>query len=415
MKRSIFSLFLLLSVWSSAPVHAEDVEVNGTVKATAFTGDGTGLIMPSIFTGTRTFQTGAAVSNGLVVQGVTGQSAALQEWQDSNGTAVASMGPNGDMAIAGKLLLSPTTATTGIIKSGNNTLIHTYGFDNFYAGIGAGNLTSGGGYSTAVGSSSLANNTTGYANTAFGNNALIANTTGWGNTAIGVTPLVHNTTGNANTAVGGNTMGANITGSRNTAIGLATLNNSTGSYNTAVGHSAGLGLESGDNNTYIGSNVQTSAITESNTIRIGSGNTSTYISGISGRTSSAGVAVYVNSSNKLGTLTSSRRYKEDIQEMADTTDDLMKLRPVTFFYKKEYVDGPRLRQYGLIAEEVAEVYPDLVQYDADGKPFTVYYQFVNAMLLNEVQQQHQKMELQSREIAELKERIVRLEALLTGK
>lgn len=230
-----------------------------------------------------------------------------------------------------------------------------------------------------------------------------------------MTPLVHNTTGNANTVVGGNTMGANTTGSRNTAIGLAALNNSTGDYNTAVGNSAGQGLASGDNNTYIGANVQTDAITESNTIRIGSGSTSAYIAGISGRTSSGGVAVYVNSSNKLGTLTSSRRYKEEIQEMADATDGLMKLRPVTFFYKKEYADGAHLRQYGLIAEEVAEVYPDLVQYDADGKPFTVYYQFVNAMLLNEFQRQHREMERQSREMTDLKERIGRLEALLAGK
>ena len=415
MQSLIFSLVMLLCVWSSAPVRADDVEVNGTVKATAFIGDGAELTMPSVFTGTRTIQTGAAVSKGLVVQGVTGQSAALQEWQDAYGTAVASVGPTGDMTIAGKLILPPTTATTGIIKSGNNTLIHTYGQDNFYAGIGAGNLTSGGGFSTAVGSASLANNTTGYANTAVGNNALIANTTGWGNTAIGVTPLVHNTTGNANTVVGGNTMGANTTGSRNTAIGLAALSNSTGDYNTAVGHAAGQGLASGDNNTYIGANVQTAAITESNTLRIGSGSTSAYIAGISGRTSSGGAAVYVNSSNKLGTLTSSRRYKEEIQEMADATDGLMKLRPVTFFYKKEYADGAHLRQYGLIAEEVADVYPDLVQYDADGKPFTVYYQFVNAMLLNEVQRHHQEMERQSREIADLKERIARLEALLAGK
>jgi hypothetical protein len=415
MKSLIFLLFLLLCVWHSAPVHADDVEVNGTVKATAFIGDGTELTMPSVFTGTRTIQTGAAVSNGLVVQGVTGQSAALQEWQDAYGTAVASVGPTGDMTIAGKLILPPTTATTGIIKSGDNTLIHTYGYENFYAGIDAGNLTSDGGFSTAVGNSSLANNTTGYANTAVGYHALIANTTGWANTAIGVTPLVHNTTGNANTVVGGNTMGANTTGSRNTAIGLAALSNSTGDYNTAVGHAAGQGLASGDNNTYIGANVQTATITESNTIRIGSGSTSAYIAGISGRTSSGGAAVYVNSSNKLGTVTSSRRYKEEIQEMADATDGLMKLRPVTFFYKKEYADGSHLRQFGLIAEEVAEVYPDLVQYDADGKPFTVYYQFVNAMLLNEVQRHHREMKQQSREIADLKERFARLEVLLAGK
>jgi hypothetical protein len=116
--------------------------------------------------------------------------------------------------------------------------------------------------------------------------------------------------------------------------------------------------------------------------------TRAFIAVIYGVTASGGSAVYVNSSGQLGTSTSSRRYKEDIQDMGDASNGLIQLRPASFHYKPEYADGPRTMQYGLIAEEVAEVYPDLVQYDPKtGEPETVSYHLVNAMLLNEVQKQ----------------------------
>ena len=143
---------------------------------------------------------------------------------------------------------------------------------------------------------------------------------------------------------------------------------------------------------------------ESNVIRIGRSATKTFIKGIYGSTVSSDVAVYVNSYGKLGTLPSSGRFKEDIRDMGDATGGLMKLRPVTFYYKPEYTDGPRRLQYGLIAEEVAEIYPELVNYSEDNRPNTVYYQFVNAMLLNEVQKQHRRIE-------DLEERLAQLEAL----
>jgi len=176
-----------------------------------------------------------------------------------------------------------------------------------------------------------------------------------------------------------------------------------------LGYSAGeytAGNFTGSNNIYIGSYVVPLTGDEANTIRIGNDEQSrTFIRCIYGIVVS-GDAVYVDSDGQLGTLSSSRRFKEDIQDMGDATSDLMQLRPVTFHYKPEYADGQRTLQYGLIAEEVAEIYPELVQYDPkSGEPRTVSYHLMNAMLLNEVQGQQ-------RRINELQERLSKLEASL---
>jgi hypothetical protein len=279
--------------------------------------------------------------------------------------------------------------------------------------------TSDGNLNTAVGSSALYKNTTGASNMASGAGALSMNTTGIGNTASGTAALLNNGEGNYNTAGGLSALNNNNSGNYNTAIGNSALFRSNGSSNTAIGRLAGSGLESGDNNIYIGADVLTGITTESNTLRIGSGINSVFISGISGATASGGSAVYVNSSGQLGTVTSSRRYKEDIRDMGGATADLMKLRPVTFHYKQQYAAGPRLLQYGLIAEEVAELYPGLVQNDEKGEPNTVYYHFVNAMLLNEVQRQHRRIEaheelinLQGEMIKELKAEIEELKRIV---
>jgi len=260
------------------------------------------------------------------------------------------------------------------------------------------------GYNAAIGASALASNTTGVYNTASGNAALQYNTKGYDNTAMGGEALKSNTTGFENTANGANALLYNTTGSNNTALGYNAGKYGTGSSNFT-----------GQNNIFIGSNVSPSSATESSSIHIGNGQKTTYIAGISGASSSGGVAVYVNSSGKLGTVTSSRRYKEDIEDMGDASSGLMKLRPVSFRYKSEYEPGPRTVQYGLIAEEVAEVYPDLVQYDLKtGQPQTVYYHLVNAMLLNEVQKQQKRidsLEEQTKELAALKEQNQELSAL----
>jgi len=143
---------------------------------------------------------------------------------------------------------------------------------------------------------------------------------------------------------------------------------------------------------------------ESGTIRIGTkgSQSATFIAGINGITASSGVAVYITSSGRLGTLTSSRRFKKDIHTMGTASDRLMQLRPVTFRYKQAAEDGTYPLQYGLIAEEVAKVFPDLVQYDKAGKPFTVYYHLLTPMLLNEIQKEHRQIAVQQTQMAVLK-------------
>jgi hypothetical protein len=292
---------------------------------------------------------------------------------------------------------------------------NTTGNNNTASGLNA-LYSNGTGYSnTASGVVALYNNTTGYYNTADGIGALFTNTGGYFNTASGEAALYSNQTGYSNTASGVETLYSNTTGINNTASGAGALySNTTGFNNTALGTGAGFFASDfgGNNNIYIGFNVQAQSSTESDTIRIGNGQTETFIAGISGATVT-GSAVYVDpSTGQLGTLTSSRRYKDDIEDMGDASNGLMKLRPVSFHYKPEYAKGPRQLQYGLIAEEVAEVYPDLVQYDPKtGQPQTVYYHLINAMLLNEVQKQQKEVSALRAEVSALKGQNKELETL----
>jgi hypothetical protein len=206
---------------------------------------------------------------------------------------------------------------------------------------------------------------------------------------------------------------ANLTtGGGNTAMGDSALVNSiTGYQNIAVGYVAGQNLTTGTNNIYISN---PSVDTESNTIRIGNvvgftdtygfphgAHTATYIAGINGATASGGVAVYINSDGKLGTLTSSARFKTEIKPMDKSSEAILALKPVTFRYKKE-VDPEATPQFGLVAEEVEKVNPDLVVRDADGKVYTVRYEAVNAMLLNEFLKEHRTVQEQETTIAQLK-------------
>jgi hypothetical protein len=190
-----------------------------------------------------------------------------------------------------------------------------------------------------------------------------------------------------------------------------------------LGSYTGTGTTSGSYNIYIGYSVPFVPSDESATIRIGTdqnvdiGTYQTYIAGIYRQsTTGTGNPVYVSSDGKLGTVFSSRRYKEDIADIGDASSGLMKLRPVSFHYKQEYSHGPRTVQYGLIAEEVAEVYPDLVQYDPKtGQPESVYYHLVNAMLLNEVQKQQKEISIlkeKSKEMSALQEQVNKLSAQL---
>jgi hypothetical protein len=261
-----------------------------------------------------------------------------------------------------------------------------------------------GGNNAAFGASALGLNTTGSNNAAFGAVALFANSTGNLNSAFGGGALQNNSTGFQNSAFGGGALTANTTGQQNSAFGDGALGSLTsGSSNIAIGALAGSLLTTGSNNIYLGSD---NAFSESNTIRIGGvgTQTATFIAGISSAVLASGFPVYVNALGQVGTLTSSRRFKDDIADMGAESDLLMKLRPVSFFYKPE-LDETHTRQYGLVAEEVAEVSPELVVFDKDGVPQTVRYHFVNAMLLNEVQKQRQLIEERKR-VNEKQEQLV---------
>jgi len=268
---------------------------------------------------------------------------------------------------------------------------------------------------TADGFQALFSNTVGTENTALGYQALYSNigsqmgafSGGVGNIAVGPFALYNNTgtdifTGNLNVAIGGGALYSNTTGTGNVAVGIQALYPNNGNGNIAVGSGAGGNLTAGDNNIDIGN---LGVVGESNTIRIGGDSgygpqTASYIAGISGRTASGGAAVYVNSDGKLGTSTSSKRFKEGIQPMDKASEVILALRPVSFRYKKE-IDPKAIPQFGLVAEEVEKVNPDLVVRDKEGKPYTVRYDQVNAMLLNEFLKQHRTVQELKKEVASL--------------
>jgi len=247
-------------------------------------------------------------------------------------------------------------------------------------------------------------------NTAEGFGALFNLTSGIRNTAIGLNALFSNTDGFENTAVGRGALSLNTHGFENTAVGATALNdNQTGSNNIALGIQAGLNLSTGDNNIDIGNK---GVKAEASTIRIGTKEiqTATFIAGISGKTASGGVAVYVNANGKLGTTVSSARFKEQIKPMDKTSEAIHALKPVTFRYKEE-LDPEGIPQFGLVAEEVEKVNPDLVARDDQGKVYTVRYEAVNAMLLNEFLKEHRKVQEQEATIAQLKSTIAEQETI----
>jgi Chaperone of endosialidase len=304
------------------------------------------------------------------------------------------------------------------------------------------NLTTGDN-NTAVGFRALFTNTIGSSNTATGHRALLSNTGGVNNTANGVNALRFNTMGNGNTAIGFHSLyynsdsfntaigeyalASNTTGHHNTANGVqALLVNSTGSDNTAVGYFALVNNRTGDNNTALGwgaglnttgnNNIaigNIGGIGESGTIRIGTAGTHTVtiMAGISGATVTNGAPVMVNPSGKLGTMLSAARFKEAIKPMDKASEAILALKPVTFRYKP-YLDPDGIPQFGLIAEQVEKVNPNLVTRDADGNVATVRYEAVNAMLLNEFHKEHRKNEEQEATIAELRQKIDVLTAAL---
>src|SRR6266576_1527810 len=329
--------------------------------------------------------------------------------------------------------------TTGTENTANGTaalLSNSDGISNSAFGAFALNSNLGGNSNTAVGDRALFLNTTGGFNTATGSFALQANTTGSDNTAVGAGALESNT-GSENTAIGSAALLFNNTGAANTAIGFqALLSNKEGSRNTAIGSSALVGNTMGNDNTAIGFGALVNNTTGGNNIALGSsagafvtGNhnihighigfandsgtirigvpanqAATFIAGVSGATVPGGVTVVVDAGGHLGTIVSSQRFKDDIKPMDKGSEAILALNPVTFRYKKE-LDPNGIPQFGLVAEHVAKVNPDLVARDAKGELYTVRYEAVNAMLLNEFLKEHKRVQEQQAQITALNSRV----------
>jgi hypothetical protein len=304
---------------------------------------------------------------------------------------------NGAFALANNRIADDNTATGYAALYRNTT-----GFQNTADGSFALSSNTRGHNNTANGYIALSSNTTGDDNTATGVSALQNNTTGFRNTAVGSSALLSNNVGVANTAVGWRALQLNTGNGNSTAVGASALGNSTGFENTALGTNAGVNLTDGVFNIDIGAEV-VGVAGECRTIRIGTTatQTRTFIAGISGATVAGGVGVIVGTDGQLGTVVSSARFKEAVQPMDKASEAILALKPVTFRYKKE-LDPECIPQFGLIAEEVAKVNPDLVVRDKNGEIYTVRYEAVNAMLLNEFLKEHRKNEEQQATITDLK-------------
>jgi hypothetical protein len=352
-----------------------------------------------------------ALSPGAQAVGPEAPDAALPNGNTAEGAGALSGLTGGfyNSAFGFLSLLSNADASfnTGV---GAGTLLVNTANNNTATGAGALFSHTTGNGNTANGTFALFNDTSGEVNTATGASALFGNISGSFNTATGLAALAANTTGGDNTANGAQALVSNEDGNDNTAVGLnALLNNTTGDNNTAVGRSAGANQTTGSNNVYIGANIGGTA-GESD---------SCYIGSIFGQTApNGGTTVFIDASNKLGTLTSSKRFKEDIKAMDKASEALFSLKPVTFHYKKE-IDPASTSQLGLVAEDVEKVNPDLVVRDKEGKAYSVRYDQVNAMLLNEFLKEHRafveeqrKVTQQQKEIDVLKRDLKEQQALI---
>jgi len=321
----------------------------------------------------------------------------------ANGTATLvnnSTGGN-NTAIGSFALNSNSTAFNNTAVGAGALRTNTTGQSNTATGVGALISNIDGGGNTGTGVFALSANDHGALNTATGLATLQSNTTGVNNTAMGAGALNFNTTGSDNTAHGHEALVNNVDGILNTAVGDQALhNNPSGINNIALGFGAGENLTDGNQNIYIGDG---GAAVESGTIRIGNNihTIQAFIAGISGVTVPGGVAVIIDANGHLGTNVSSARFKDEIKPMDKASEAILALQPVTFHYKEE-LDPNGIPQFGLVAEDVAKVNPDLVARDAKGELYTVRYEAVNAMLLNEFLKEHATVQELKKEIAALK-------------
>ena len=351
--------------------------------------------------------------------------------------------PGNNTAEGDNALFSLTTGVHNTATGYSALYTNTTGNDNTAIGFDTLNLNTNGFNNTAVGSNALRNNTEGSSNTAIGEETLFNETTAHGNIAIGHLALYEDTVGNdnvaigegalfdntggiSNVAVGANVLNYNMLGAFNTASGYNAMflsdsgnfntaygpyaleNNVVGNNNIAIGYLAGENVN-GDNNIDIGNSAN---VHDNGVIRIGDSATQTkaFIAGIAGTPIAPGVVVGVNANGQLGVKASSARFKEAIKPMDKASEAIFSLKPVTFRYRKA-LDPAAMPQFGLVAEQVAKVDPDLVVSDEKGQPFTVRYDEVNAMLLNEFLKEHCKVQEMETTIAKQEKQI---EALTTG-
>lgn len=318
-------------------------------------------------------------------------------------SAGALIGTGTQNVALGAYALQTNGTGAGSVAIGANALQISIGSPNTAVGNGALSLNTTGSNNVAIGNIALSSNTIGDQNSAVGGNGTLRdNTSGRLNTALGFIALQSNTTGSENTAVGVGALATNTQGINNTAVGSVALNKLTGAgtnANIAIGQAAGFNLTTGFQNIYIGNQGVAS---ENATIRLGTVGTHTacFVAGISGSTSTGGVAVLVNAAGQLGTTSSSIRYKENVEDLPDPSEQLLQLRPVIFNYN---FDDAKQKQYGLIAEEVAQIYPELVVNDAEGRIYTVNYMTLIPILLAEVQNLKRENISQQQQIEQLKE------------
>ena len=310
-----------------------------------------------------------------------------------------------DNTATGVAALEDNTTGSNNTANGAHALIgNTTGNDNTATGFQA-LFVNTGNQNTATGAFALQSNLTASNNTADGFQALLNNQTGKENTAVGESAF-KNSTVDSNTGVGFQVAFHNTTGTRNTAVGHHALsNNRTGSSNIALGLNAGGNLTTGSNNIDIGNG---GVAGEANTIRIGGPQTRTFIKGISGAVVS-GAAVVVNAGGQLGMAASSERFKDEIKPMDKASEGIFAFKPVTFRYKKD-IDPDSIPQFGLVAEEVEKVNPNLVVRDKEGKPYSVRYEQVNAMLLNEFLKEHKAFLEEQRKVAQQEATISQLKS-----
>jgi hypothetical protein len=382
MRRALFLIPLALACFESSQLtHAQcpqicDTNSNTALGIGAFVNNTTGLRNTAMGSEALATNTGGNENTAIGLDAL---------FSNTTGST--------NVAIGNETLSSNTTGFINIAIGLNSLTSNTTGWANTATGVATLTFNTTGQGNTANGNAALFSNTTGSQNTATGSSALVSNTIGIRNTANGLSALSNNTSGSQNTADGANALFHSTTSAANVAVGYnALFANTTGGSNTALGSGAGSKLTTGSNNIDI-ANIGLAG--ETGTIRMGTQGTqvATYIAGISGATVPTGVPVIVDTTGHLGTVVSSVRFKDAIKPMDKASESILALKPVTFRYKHD-IDAKGTPQFGLVAEQVEKVNPDLVARDEQGKPYTVRYEAVNAMLLNEFLKEHKIVQQQ---------------------